>query len=308
MVKTIAPVNIALIKYWGKTSTDPVRPSTPSISLTLKEFYTVTEVAFSKGFTFTLNDENGSPSVLEKTRGFVRLFQKSGELNLAISSTNHVPTAAGLASSASGFAALGLALHHFYQTPSEDLIQMTAKGSGSAVRSLPGGAVMWHTDGTITPVDFGLENYQMAVVMIDTREKKQSSREAMKHVQSTKEYTAFIARNHQRADAMVNAMGRDDFDVIGRLMEESTLDMHSLGAFSRPPFMFLKSETMTLWQDLVTARHKGLNAYATADAGPNLKILFPKTENEHVKTFLKNYPWPVVFTEFTREGARLWQP
>ena len=167
---------------------------------------------------------------------------------------------------------------------------------------------MWHTDGTITPLNFALEKYQMAVVMIDTREKKQSSREAMKHVQSTQEYTAFVSRNHQRADAMVAAMAQDDFDAIGRLMEESTLDMHSLGAFSKPPFMFLKSETMTLWQDLVTARHKGLKAYATADAGPNLKILFPRTEKENVKSFLSNYPWPVVFTDFTREGARLWQP
>lgn len=305
-VKTIAPVNIALIKYWGKASLNPVRPSTPSISLTLDAFYTETKVQAHPGFSFNLNQQPVAPDILEKTARFIRLFQPEGPINLAIDSINHVPTAAGLASSASGFAALSLALHHFYEKPLDHLEMITAQGSGSAVRSLKGGAVIWDTDGQIKTLDIDLSSYQMAVLMVDTSPKKIPSRAAMKSVQGTREYEGFIRRNTDRAWGMREALLAADFKKVGTLMEESTLDMHSLGAFVTPPFVYLKAQTFALWQQLLKARQQGLNAYATADAGPNLKILFERTQQTAVLAFLKSLNTPYVITDITPKGARVW--
>jgi diphosphomevalonate decarboxylase len=306
MIKTIAPVNIALIKYWGKASLEPVLPSTPSISVTLKDFYTVTEVDHQETFSFHLNEKPVHEDVLKKTEAFVRLFQPEGPLKLAIRSTNYVPTAAGLASSASGFAALSLALHHFYGHSFDQFVPFTAKGSGSAVRSLKGGAVMWHLDGSIEGLDMDLPAYQMAVVMIDTSPKKIPSREAMAMVQSTPAYQGWVKRNTVRAFKLKDALKSPDLYSWGPLMEESTMDMHALGAIAKEPFVYLKEETLQLWHALIEARKQGLEAYATADAGPNLKIVFKKENAEAIKRFLNAHPFPYVITDFTHEGARLW--
>lgn len=306
MIKTIAPVNIALIKYWGKASLDPVLPSTPSISVTLKDFYTVTEVDQCETFSFHLNEKPVSQEVLKKTETFVRLFQPEGPLKLAIKSTNYVPTAAGLASSASGFAALSLALHHFYGRSLNDYVALTAKGSGSAVRSLEGGAVMWHLDGSIEKLNIDLSAYQMAVIMIDTSPKKIPSREAMAMVQATPDYQGWLVRNKARALKLKAALTDHDINTWGLLMEDSTLDMHALGAIAEAPFVYLKEATLHLWQALIEARKNGLEAYATADAGPNLKIIFKKENSEGIKHFLNTHPFSYVITDFTDEGARLW--
>lgn len=306
MIKVKSPVNIALIKYWGKKSTDPVRPSTPSLSVTLDAFYTETTVQESETFSFTLNHEVVKGESLLKVEQFVRLFQPSGPLKCAIESVNHVPTAAGIASSASGFSALSLALHHFYQKPLDQLVEYTAKGSGSAVRSLKGGAVIWHTDGTIESLDIPLERYQMAVVMIDTSVKKISSRAAMKSVQDSPHYKDWIKRNTNRVPFMKDALLNGDFSKIGTLMEESTLDMHSLGALANEPFVYLTNETVRLWEALIKARQNGLKAYATADAGPNLKILF-ETENAWaIQQFLADFDYPYVITRLSAQGATRW--
>ena len=306
MIKTIAPVNIALIKYWGKASLNPVRPSTPSISLTLKEFYTETEITKSDTFSMVLNGSPVDEAFLEKTEAFIRLFQPEGPIQLSINSTNHVPTAAGLASSASGFAALSLALHHFYQKPLDTLEKITALGSGSAIRSLQGGAVMWHLDGHIEALNIDLSSYQMAVVMIDTSKKKISSREAMKIVQASPSYPDWIYRNTARAHLMKKALMQADFETMGTLMEESTLDMHSLGALSNTPFVYLQQTTLMIWDALVQARKSGLKAYATADAGPNLKILFKKDDVEAIHAFLRPFNVDYVISDFTDQGARVW--
>ena len=305
MIKTKAPVNIALIKYWGKASLDPVRPSTPSISVTLDAFYTETSIQQSEVFSLTLNQKPVDKAFLEKTETFIRLFQPEGPIKLAIDTVNHVPTAAGLASSASGFAALSLALHHVYQKPLDTLNAWTALGSGSAVRSLKGGAVMWHLDGQIEALDIDVSIYQMAVVMIDTQPKKISSRDAMKSVQDSTYYQDWVRRNTVRADAMKEALYQADMEKIGPLMEASTLDMHSLGIFGDSPLVYLKPDTLKLWDALIQERKSGLQAYATADAGPNLKILFKRPDHDKIKAFLDAFEHPYVITDLTLQGARL---
>ena len=148
-----ANANIALIKYWGKRDEKLILPYTSSLSLTLSDLYTQTAVNFSDDFSedsVTLDGENllpGSTTFCRVVSMLDLVREKAGISTKArVVSRNHVPTAAGLASSASGFAALcasaafaaGLKL-----TPRE-LSRLARRGSGSACRSIFGGLVIWH--------------------------------------------------------------------------------------------------------------------------------------------------------------------
>ncbi len=304
-MKVYAPINIALIKYWGKASEDPVLPSTPSISLTLEDLGSETTLETSDAFKFTLNGTPLQGEALEKMRTFFRLF--SSDEKVHISSVNTAPTAAGVASSASGFAAFSLLLKETYapELAFDAWVKQTAYGSGSATRSLLGGAVMWHENGQVSNVPFHADHYQMAVVMIDTRPKKVSSRAQMKQSLTHPNFHDWQRRNRDRAEAMIQAMAADDFNAIGTLMESSTLDMHGLIALSGGGFSYLTDASMAVFNALRDARSQGLNMYGTADAGPNIKVLFETSHRDKVETFLATLGYPVVYSKIALEGARI---
>jgi diphosphomevalonate decarboxylase len=165
---------------------------------------------------------------------------------------------------------------------------------------------MWHLDGSIERLNIDLTAYQMAVIMIDTSPKKIPSREAMALVQSSPDYQGWLVRNKARALKLKDALTHHDIKTWGLLMEESTLDMHALGAIAAAPFVYLKEATLLLWQALIEARKHGLEAYATADAGPNLKIIFNRKNREAITHFLNRHPFSYVITDFTDKGARIW--
>lgn len=301
MIKVKSPINIALIKYWGKQDTLDIKPSTPSISLTLKAFYTVTTVEKKEALlSFTLDEV--PQTNLEKIKAFISQF--TTEDTFKITSHNTGPTAAGLASSASGFSALGFAMNHFYPQNEMKFRQFVANGSGSAIRSLLGGAVKWDTDGAITQIPFKHEEYLMAMILINTNKKEISSRVAMKASSQLDIFKGFVKRNKIRAHLMEKAMKDNDFHFMGTLMEESTLDMHALTLFHQTPFSFLTSESITIIHKIIALRKKGLYGYFTADAGPNIKVLFKKKDKASFDPFLKALNYPVVISEIDDQGAR----
>lgn len=143
-----AHTNIALIKYWGKADKKLMLPATSSISLTLNDFYTDTAVTFDSTLSedhFVLNDQPQSPVAVSRFLDHVRKLANI-KTRARVSSLNHVPTAAGLASSASAFAALALAASRAagLNLSPIDLSRLARRGSGSATRSIFGGAVIWH--------------------------------------------------------------------------------------------------------------------------------------------------------------------
>ena len=300
-----APVNIALIKYWGKAQVHPVRPSTPSISLSLKGLDTTTKLTPADDFSFTLNGESPSAASLERLVRFIRQYTK--DLNVHVESVNAGPTAAGVASSASGYAALSLGLKTMFDTHLDwaAFVEKTANGSGSAARSLLGGAVLWDEDGTITPVEFNHANYQMAILLLSRSPKQMSSREKMAASTKLPEFARWQVRNRLRSTRMMEAMARDDFSTIGALMEASTLDMHALTALDpfSPPY--LTKESIHLWHAVREARASGLAMYVTADAGPNIKVLFKKADHDRVVPFLKTFTHPVLVHDIADEGAHV---
>src|SRR5690625_5044701 len=146
-----AHTNIALIKYWGKRNEEIILPANSSLSLTLDGLHTTTTVDFQEELTsdtFALNDENITGNAFQRVTAFLDLIrQLAGKEGLYanVRSVNGVPTAAGLASSASGFAALAAAgtkaigLH----LTDRELSRLTRQGSGSASRSIYGGFAEW---------------------------------------------------------------------------------------------------------------------------------------------------------------------
>src|SRR5699024_7770145 len=146
-----AHTNIALIKYWGKRNEELILPTNSSLSVTLDGFYTETTVQFKEELErdiFILNEEEISGVPYDKLTNYLELFltyaDKKG-LFAEVNSINRVPTAAGFASSASGFAALAGATSKALDLNLDDtaLSRFTRQDSGSACRSLYAVLVQW---------------------------------------------------------------------------------------------------------------------------------------------------------------------
>lgn len=288
-----AGVNIALVKYWGKRDAAANLPAVGSISLTLDGLYTQTTVCFDAALSrdvFTLDDtQRDDPRVVEVLDA---VRQAAGEIRFArITSENHVPTAAGLASSASGMAALGLASWAAAGLPTDDpgrnqpLVDLIRRGSGSAPRSLLGGLVELDRDtGQVqqltAPNDWPL---CMVVAVIGRGEKKVKSRPGMQLTRDTSPYyTAWVESQPLDLTAARQAIAARDLPHLGAIMERSTLRMHACMLGADPPLRYLSGRTLDVLDAVQAARAQGLAAWCTMDAGPHVKTLCHPTDAEAV--------------------------
>lgn len=280
-----AHTNIALIKYWGKKDPALMLPYTSSLSLTLDEFYTDTTVTFDAALPtdqFAMADAPLTPAS-PKINAFMDRVRTLANTtaHVQIRSTNHVPTAAGLASSASAFAALALAATTAagLDLAPRDLSRLARRGSGSATRSIFGGLVLWHKghdDASsfaepLPPTDLPL---RMVVVVVDAGPKPVSSRALMANTVATSPfYPAFVETNEAAVVPMKEALATNDFTRIGELTEQSSMRMHAAILASAPPFTYFQPETLAVWAVVRELQAAGVPAYVTMDAGPNVKIL-----------------------------------
>ena len=305
-----APINIALVKYWGKRDTQHVLPYNPSISVSLDLFETQTRLTPREDgqFVFTLNGQADSESRARAIR-FMRHFDPEVEsLGLTVETHNTGPTAAGLASSASGYAALAVACNAYFDTnySLETLASITRKGSGSAVRSLLGGCVRWETDGTIRAIDWPFKDFKMAIVVLDDQTKAIGSTEAMQRtIDTSLEYEAWVKRAHIDADALEAAIQNKDFQAVGMIAEANALAMHALCRTAHPPIDYLNARSRQLIQAIQAARQAGLfEVYCTLDAGPNVKLMHRAHDTEPLRQWLiqQGYPRP-LFSHIDTQGA-----
>ena len=307
-----APINIALVKYWGKKDPIKVLPYNPSISLTLEALCTITTLkeGTSLGVRFFINDVLQSEEEHKKVIDFLRQFDGfTSQTSLIIDSKNHVPTAAGFASSASGFAALAVAANTYFNTnyDLETLVHITRQGSGSAVRSLLGGAVLWQTDGTIRTIEADLTDYVMIFVLINPHQKGHSSREAMAHcVDTAYLYEYFVNQSHQDAKDMIEALKHNQFEIIGKIMESNSLLMHATTLTAQPPFTFLEAQSYKVFACIDQLRKKGTLVFATMDAGPNVKLLLKKPAlNTIIQALNQEGFMDIMVSDIAIEGARV---
>ncbi|WVE61369.1 diphosphomevalonate decarboxylase [Enterococcus faecium] len=319
--KARAYTNIALIKYWGKKNEELILPMNNSLSLTLDAFYTETEVIFSDSYMVdefyldgTLQDEKATKKVSQ----FLDLFRKEAGLSLKASviSQNFVPTAAGLASSASGLAALAgacntalkLGLDHL------SLSRFARRGSGSACRSIFGGFVEWekgHDDlssyAKPVPSDSFEDDLAMVFVLINDQKKEVSSRNGMRRtVETSSFYQGWLDSVEGTLYQLKQAIKTKDFQLLGETMERNGLKMHGTTLAAQPPFTYWSPDSLKAMDAVRQLRKQGIPCYFTMDAGPNVKVL---VENSHLsevqETFTKLFSKEQVITAHAGPGIAI---
>jgi len=303
--EAFAPSNIALIKYWGKRDESLNLPLTDSLSLSLKNnLGTHTQIKiFEKtqapDLLFLNNQElDLNNNFSKKLFNFLNPF-RFNQFNFQIHTTNTIPTAAGLASSASGYAALVLALNQLFNLNlnTKNLSILARLGSGSAARSIETGFVHWHAGISNNGMDSYAEKIgdpwpelSMAVLLIDTQEKKISSREAMKITKNTsKLYQTWPDKNQKDLNKILEAIHTQNFKLLGEIAESNALFMHQTMADSQPSISFSTPETLRLQEKIWALRSEGLNIYFTQDAGPNLKLIYEAKNKNLLENLFKQY-------------------
>lgn len=293
-----AHTNIALIKYWGKRNDELILPTNNSLSVTLDGFYTKTTVEFDKKLTedkFTLDNEEVTGEAYKRVTKYLDLIREYGEIEglfAKVDSTNAVPTAAGFASSASGFAALAAAATKAanLDISNVELSKLTRQGSGSACRSIYGGFVEWEKgekeDGTDSYAkEIAPQNHwdlRVAAVVLNETEKDISSREGMKRTVETSEfYEGWLTGIPADIEEIKAGIKARDFNRVGAVAEANCLKMHATTLGAKPPFTYWTDATMRVMQTVQKLRKEGISAYFTIDAGPNVKVLY-QPENEEV--------------------------
>jgi len=291
-----AHANIALVKYWGKQDAVLNLPAVGSISMTLDALHTTTSCRFDdslKNDRFALNQKEASPSELKRVTKFLDLIRHQAEIKMSaeIHSKNNFPTGAGLASSASGFAALALAASRAagLETSPRELSILARQGSGSAARSVYGGFVEMKTvySGSVKEnvtlsnrfyaEQLYNENYwdiRLIVAVISDKSKKTSSRDGMNlSARTSPYYQAWVNSAADDIAEMQSALEDKDFEKLGELSEYSCLKMHALTFSSRPGFFYWQPETLGVMLEVRDLRKQGIPAYFTIDAGPQVKVL-----------------------------------
>ena len=298
--KARAYSNIALIKYWGKEDESISIPMNSSLSMTLDCFYTETEVSFDKDLDsdiFYLDGEIQSGRSLERVSKFVDLFRKESSIDerVIVNSKNFVPTAAGLASSASGFAALAAAtnISSGLNLDSKTLSTYARRGSGSATRSIYGGFVEWqkgysNETSYALEVDDGNWDIGMVVVVVNNKKKEISSSLGMKRtVETSPFYEGWIENAKVDIVDMREAIEEKNIEKIGSIAERNSLMMHGTMLGAKPPILYWQRETLEVMEIVKELRDENIACYFTMDAGPNVKIICKKSESDIIINRLK---------------------
>jgi diphosphomevalonate decarboxylase len=301
-----AHTNIALIKYWGKRDERLFLPTNPSVSLTLDGLYTETRVAIDPTLTADAFTLNGAPGVGKEAHQVAAFLDKlrglSGMAAFArVDSLNHVPTAAGLASSASGFAALAAAGARAYGLDLDEtaLSRLARQGSGSACRSIFGGFVEWRMGERPDGLDsHGVPlagpdhwNLRMVVSVLEDKPKPIKSRDGMREtVKTSPFYPGWLATVGADVAEAKSAIARRDFTALGTVAEANALKMHATMLGATPPFTYWQPATVALMQAVWELRASGVEAYLTMDAGPNVKVLCLPEQESAVSAALQAVP------------------
>ncbi|URL61428.1 diphosphomevalonate decarboxylase [uncultured bacterium] len=296
-----AHTNIAVIKYWGKADEKIIIPQSSSLSLTLKEFYTDTAVKFLndlKQDQIRINHQR--IPVSKKIMAVLNLVRKlaNTKAHAVVNSVNHVPTSAGLASSASGLSALALASSYAagLRLSKQDLSRLARHGSGSASRSIFGGWVEWqrghdnHSSYAFPIKDSTLNDVDMIAIIIKKTPKKISSRQGMRRsVKTSPYYGAWKEMTAKDLTTAVNALQNDDFRTLGHVAETNAMRMHALTLSADPPFMYFNGDTIKIIDLINDLQAKGVNCYYTIDAGPNVKVICQHCDSLRIKRYLSKF-------------------
>ncbi|MGB1237615.1 MAG: diphosphomevalonate decarboxylase [Pseudomonadales bacterium] len=283
-----APSNIALCKYWGKREVELNLPTNASLSVSLAHLGTTTEIRHSDTGEDSVLLNNQAQSLdsdfARKVIAFVDLFRRAQHLPLIIDTRNNIPTAAGLASSASGFAALTLGLNQFFalELPLPVLSAFARMGSGSASRSVYTGFVRWDMglqddgmDSIAKPLEMQWSTLRIGLIKVSSAAKAVGSRTGMQRtIQSSTLYANWPAQAAADIETLEHAIAAQDFAALGACAEQNAMTMHATMMAAWPPLVYWQPDSLSAMQKVWQLREAGVAVYFTMDAGPNLKLLF----------------------------------
>lgn len=297
--------NTALIKYWGKSDEKLRIPMNNSISITCDALYTRTTVEFSSEFsedTFTLNKILQEGMSHDRVSAHLEMLRKiaGSKLKAKVVSENNFPEASGLASSASGFAALTLAACSALglKKDKKELSMLSRIGSGSSCRSMFGGYVEWLKNDendesyAIQLVDENWFDIRDIAIVFEKHERKYNTTEAMK---ISKETSPFYSKRLEKVKEFLpilrKAIQKKDFTLIGHIAEQDSLSMHAVAIASNPPLIFWRSETIKIMNFVHSLREKGIDVYFTIDTGANMHLLTTPKFVDEIEALLRKIPY-----------------
>jgi diphosphomevalonate decarboxylase len=287
--RALARANIALAKYWGKADEKLNLPAVPSVSLTLEPLTTRTRVRFQESLRADQFELDGKPAQAKETARVTKLLDTVREqagltLFAEIQSSNDFPTASGLASSASGFAALAAAARAAAGLPFDRtaISALARAASVSAARSAFGGYVELplaargsadHAAQQIAPP----EHWALRIVVAVTSEGRKAvgSTTGMLHTARTSPYYAgWIDVSPRLAAQVREGILARDLPRVGAAMEQSTLAMHACALAAAPAIVYFQPATLAVLARVRALRdEQQIPVWATADAGPHVKAL-----------------------------------
>lgn len=295
--------NIAFIKYWGNRDNVLRLPMNGSISMNLNGLTTRTTVSFQPSLALDELIINGHEVtgagldrvsyILDIIRGMANIHQRA-----EVMTENNFPSGAGIASSASAFAALALAGSKAagLNLSESELSRLARRGSGSASRSIPGGFVEWQVGTTdedsiafsiATPDHWKLVD---CIAIVSASHKKTGSTEGHSIAPTSPLQAARVADATRRLDLCRKAILDRDFSAFTSIVELDSDMMHSVMMTSTPALHYWKPASVDVMNSVRQWRSEGIPACYTMDAGANVHVMCLETEAQTVEKRLRHTP------------------
>jgi len=294
--------NVALAKYWGKVLAPTNLPAVPSLSMTLDSLSTTTSVGFGPGLDsdrVVINGRSATDAEARRVSSLLDQVRVAAGLRTRawVETANDFPTGSGLASSASGFAALALAATKAagLEWDSARVSDLARQASASAARSIFGGFVTLMAGSADTtflaaePLN-GTDDWQVAISVVITtfQPKEVGSTQGMAHTRATSPYyDAWVEHAPSLFERARVAVLARDLDELGTVAEESAFAMHACAMGSAPPLVYFSPVTLAVIEKVRSMRRSGVPAYATMDAGPQVKVLSSAANAAQVASTLR---------------------
>ena len=319
MKKTaVACSNLALIKYWGKVDFEKRLPTNDSLSVNLDNLTTTTTVDFSASYKKDLLEIDGIRAAgrkFDRVRQHLdRIRSLAGrQLSARVVSRNNFPSATGLSSSASGFAALtkaAVAALELKLTEKEMSI-MARQASGSACRSIPTGFSHWHkgrsSQSSYAESIFPASYWQLTdlVAIISHQIKSVPTSIAQQSAFTSPFFRERLKRIPDKIKALSIYIKKRDFQSFGKLVEAESLELHSIMLTSSPSYIYLFPETLKLMHQVKSWRKKGLAVYFSLNTGHNLHVLCQNKDQGKVSALLRKVGIKETIVNRPGPGTRL---
>jgi diphosphomevalonate decarboxylase len=281
-----ASPNIALIKYWGNLNHELRIPANNSLSITLGDLTTTTTVDLDPQLSedhLTINAQAASDAARQRASDLLAILREmAGSRTFAtIESQNNFPMGAGIASSASAFAALAVAGCAAYGLDLDlpSLSRIARRASGSAARSICSGFVELHCsheeDGAFAETLFPQDHWDLVdiIAIVDKEHKQVTSTQGHLLADTSPLQAARVADASRRVEICKQALQSKDFQQLAQVVELDSNLMHAVMMTSSPVLLYWQPETIVLMEAVQKMRAGGLEVCYTIDAGPNVHCI-----------------------------------